>query len=136
MNREIEFRGLNGTQWYYGDLEYRRKDDVALIHTYKDDGSYNKQYLVDPYTVGEFTGLRDKNGVKIFEGDVVEVTSLRYGYEDFMKKMLCEIVYDSDLCCFDFLASDRKRCMCVTIVDAEIEVVGNIHDNPELIKKR
>lgn len=136
MNREHEFRGFDGTKWYYGDLEYNRKTDVARIHTYGEDGSYCCQYTVDPDTVGEFTGMRDKHGKKIFEGDVVEVTSIRYGYEDFKKKMLCEIVYDNDLCCFDFRASDRQRCMCATILDAKIEVIGNIYENTELLNKK
>lgn len=136
MNREIEFRGFDGTKWYYGDLKYNRKVDVAMIHVYEKDGWYYRQYNVAPDTVGQFTGLRDKNGVKIFEGDIVEVTSLRYREKDFMKKMLCEIVYDSDLCCFGFLVSDRDRCMCSTISDAEIEVIGNIYDNPELLDKK
>lgn len=150
MNREIEFRGKvkrpdgvfvsctdkNDGEWVFGDLEVRRKGGRVLIHLYNTDGGYYRQYDVDPDTVGQFTGLRDKNGKEIFEGDIVEVTSLRYGYEDFMKRMLCEIVYDSNLCCFNLLASDSERCMCSTIPDAEIEVIGNIYENPELLYKK
>ena len=145
MNREIEFRGKcvsdskYAGEWVTGRYVAPNADcknqSEGLIVKYL-GGNTTITYHVDPYTVGQFTGLRDKNGVKIFEGDIVEVTSIRYGYKDFMKKMLCEIVYDNDLCCFGFLASDRQRCMCTSIPDAEIEVVGNIHDDMSVLCER
>ena len=145
MNREIEYRGFDSREWRYGDLEYNRKNDVAQIHTYKDDGSYNKQYLVDPYTVGEFTGMRDKHGRKIFEGDIVRKRDLTFGL-----KFDGVVVYNSEIGCFrihsenngvtmrmGFEASDvYNDGKCTVPVKYEYEVIGNVYDNPELLNKK
>jgi uncharacterized phage protein (TIGR01671 family) len=156
MNREIEFRGFDGREWRYGDLEYNRKDDVARIHTYKEDGSYGKQYLVDPYTVGEFAGLTDKNGVKIFEGDVVKRisvnsdSSLYYdcgvvifdnGNASFKLSMYKCVFNGRDIGLFD--DDDDATCNFVTnvVYDGQTpqedeyyyEVIGNVYDNSDLL---
>ena len=122
MNREIEFRGFDSREWRYGDLEYNRKNDVARIHTYKDDDSYNKQYLVDPYTVCEFTGMRDKHGKKIFEGDIVRTN----GCEEFF-----EVIYDAP----DFCLKKNSSGYRFLNHPENFEVIGNIYDNPELLTK-
>ena len=145
MNREIEYRGFDGTKWYYGELEYNRKTDVARIHTYKDDGSYNRQFFVDPYTVGEFTGMLDKDGKKIFEGDIVRKRDLTFSlrYEGV-------VVYNSATGCFrihsenngitmrmGFEASDvYNDGKCVIPCKYDYEVIGNIYDNQELLNKK
>ena len=156
MNRQIEFRGFDGTKWYYGDLEYNRKTDVARIHTYKEDGSYCRQYKVAPDTVGQFTGLLDKNGVKIFEGNIVKRISVNSNSSLYYD---CGVViFDNGnasfklsmyKCVFDgrniglFDDDDDTTCNFVTNVVYEgqtpqedeyyYEVIGNIYDNPELL---
>ena len=145
--RRIIFRGFDGTKWYYGDLEYNRKTDVACIHTYKEDGSYCCQYTVDPDTVGQFTGLCDKNGVKIFEGDIVCKRDLTFNLQ--YKGV---VVYNSAIGCFrihiegeskgttmrmGFEASDvYNDGKCTVPVKYEYEVIGNIHDNIELLSAK
>lgn len=135
--RTIKFRGQKTTNgiWVYGSLVYSNELDAAIYYQVGNGSVKQMEWVyVDPDTIGQFTGLCDKNGKEIYEGDIVEVTSLRYGYEDFMKRMVCEIVYDNDFCCFNFLASYRERWMCATIPVAEIEVIGNKHDNPKLLE--
>lgn len=145
MNREIEYRGFDGREWRYGDLEYNRKDDVAQIHTYKDDGLYNKQYLVDPYTIGEFIGMRDKHGKKIFEGDVVRRKESAYGLEDIgVVKYDCHLgafvlEYESygDTCrdMFEDKFSEEDG-NCTIDGTYSYEVIGNVYNNPELLSTR
>lgn len=145
MNREIEFRGSDGTKWYYGDLKYNRKVDVAMIHIYEDGGSYYRQYSVDPDTVGQFTGIRDKNGRKIYEGDVVRRKDSAYGMED-----IGVVKYDCRLGAFvleyesygrtykstfkkGFSDNDGK---CTIEGTYSYELIGNIYDNPELLDNK
>ena len=131
MNREIEFRGqcvLNG-EWLYGDLEYSRKDkDIVRIHTYNDDGSYKQQCLVVPDTVGQFTGLRDKNGVKVFEGDIVHMV-----WQDLMSSRWHEKTRSVEFKWGRFTVFHLKP---YEHSDKHyFEVIGNIYDNPELFNE-
>lgn len=135
MNREIEYRGFDSREWRYGDLEYNRKNDVAQIHTYKDDGSYNKQYLVDPYTVGEFTGMRDKHGKKIFEGDIVRIYDGDYEEYSDQQVKFAHGVFGVDNWTKNILTT-LSFFMMGCDSEYSVEVIGNIYDNPELLNKK
>ena len=138
MNREHEFRGFDGKEWRYGDLEYNRKDDVARIHTYNDDGSYNKQYLVDPDTVGQFVGMKDKHGNKVFEGDIVEVYDFTSAYASKHRGVVkmyrgswC-VEYKSSI--FDTVF--RPMLIFDDFADRKTEIIGNIYDNLYLLNEK
>ena len=129
MNRGIEFRGFDGTKWYYGDLEYNRKTDVARIHTYKEDGGYDRQHPVDTDTVGQFTGQYDKNDKKIYEGDIVRWDKDQKLYVvEFRSGMFYASVEPCNPHIYGgfplwFLCEEEQHC----------EIVGNRYDNPELL---
>lgn len=132
--RKILFRGkhvhalpqnehLNGT-WVYGYL-----CDKDYINSFAEDeygGKYPSEMLVDPDTVGQYTGLTDKNGKQIFEGDIVSV-------DGECEKMV--IVWDVENSSFAMEGED-----CVFYFSSywgyQVEVTGNIFDNPEFIEKR
>lgn len=128
MKREILFRGKSPKgHWIYGMPSY----DLKYIFNDSNYDSYD-QFEIIPETVGQFTGLTDKNGVKIFEGDVVRATpnytyvirwenGAFYAYHTTIK-------VNGQPYIWGLVSRFNELCM-------EIEVIGSIHDNPELINK-
>ena len=129
--REIEFRGKrkNGGPWVYGmTLSHgtikRKKDDIFF------EISEERWVSVDPETVGQYTGLKDKNGVKIFEGDIIREPRhpIPFVYQvAWLDEGFRLAVYDKD--------TDTTRACCGMSMVTEQEVIGNIHDNLELLKE-
>ena len=140
--REILFRGkrIDNGEWVYGDIIHRRyykNTDVVVIRT-EDSGFDNySDYEVDPDTVGQYTGLTDKNGRKIFEGDILKIVhKYQSPFDDDTKEytdITTDVVFfDDEGLCFSY---GESPFLCVADnVTAEYEVIGNIHDNPELLE--
>ena len=126
--REIKFRGFNGEKWLYGDLAIDYKTKQATI---SDDRWWRHPVRFD--TVGQFTGLKDHKGREIYEGDIVKVVS--YGEESFH---VVKYMIDLDYPAFDLepaLDGDfNSLSYCLIDIDTKITVIGNIHDNPELLR--
>ena len=140
--REILFRGKCNEigkkcgQWIEGF--YAKDDGKPLIAINKDNGLNG--YFVDPSTVGQFTGLTDKNGKKIFEGDVIRVKysiRLPIGFGNSLRIATHDIDYIASVI-FDecrFYSTKANGDACEIPLDSEnIEIIGNIHDNPELLE--
>ena len=123
MKREILFRGkrIDNGDWVYGDLIHNI-DCIKIRERETDINRIAKSYEVIPDTVGQYTGLKDKNGNEIYEGDIV--TGL-FNYTD----IIGHIVYGSDATFF----IERKGLYGIGLNNAEdwLEVVGNIHDKEE-----
>lgn len=121
--REILFRGrtTQGKEWISG--YYAKSSELHFIWGRNSFGSM-LMFEVDPENVGQFTGLTDKNGKKIFEGDIVVSYSL------FGRKDGCGIVNWNNL--FSAWEIGGKTMYGTSI--AIYEVIGNIHDNPELLE--
>ncbi len=137
--REIKFRAqdIASNKWLFGDLRHH-KDDVCIF-----DQGGTKGEQVKRETVGQYTGLKDKNDKPIYEGDIVECVSWneyftnpatgevmqpfrRKMYVDFRKggfKMVEPMPYGIEVREWDI------------IYNGDIEIIGNIHDNPELLNK-
>lgn len=155
--RTIKFRGkrCDNGEWVYGYYA-RLKNEFKEWHCImtekdasenyiKDCNGYNMLYTpVNHNTVGQFTGLYDKNGNEIYEEDILLWTRKNVHIEgrplrDFADR--CEIFYDDDDCAFRF--KYKLDCgSCIGLLDfsddradeSYIEIIGNIHDNPELQK--
>jgi len=123
MNRDIEFRGLTGSVkgdiWVYG-TPYKVESLFSADERYYIRNKHADERIVDPKTIGQYTGLKDKNGKKIFEGDIVKS---KYGV--FKSK----VEWNDSFCgFFPFCNNDTG------IFADECEVIGNIYENKELLE--
>ena len=130
MKREILFRGLSnqGKGWLYGDLIRNKREAIAIVppHPLKVTHRYSC-YEVIPDTIGQYTGLKDKGGNKIFEGDIVLIGAklkAKVVYYDGAFRMQSE---------FSPTPTDTTD-MGYMMREFSVRVIGNIHNNPELIK--
>ena len=126
MAREIKFRGKKFCQdeWIYGSLITRgeRGADGNFIDTGR-----GKCYPLQQDTIGQFTGLHDKNGKEIYEGDIVRTLVSRLNATKNKKYRNFVIRYDAP----HFWNGYDPMLMGPMYM----EVIGNIYDNPELLKQ-
>jgi len=151
MNREILFRGKNKCEWVYGGFHKHLNTTPCVFSTEEERVRFfdeNEKYVIindiltdwnmptkidfkeiRKETLGQYTGLKDKNGKKIFEGDIVRAKDSFFYNDGYYK-----IVYTKG----GFMAEDKNESEEVTfgkdVSLDDFEVVGNIHDNPELLK--
>ena len=130
MKREILFRAKrsdNG-EWIYGYLIGNNVIVGEVVDFDEDYFNTEFWYKVDPETVGQFTGLTDKNGTKIFEGDIVRF------YDDSEDELTNGVVVcNADFCSFCVSMKGHEDVMLMT--HWQYEVIVNIYDNLELLKQ-
>lgn len=133
--REILFRGKrkdNG-EWVYGN--YAVTDNNEKQHFIFQNKAF--EFEVKSETVGQYTGLTDKNGKKIFEGDILGVTNDDPDYD-----YITKVYLDCDTLCVDVQGQDYDYTsigFAIEIWDDEcdqVEIIGNIYDNTELLKEK
>ena len=129
--REILFRGQSPftKKWHEGLLAHNMDNDNGLYEGWYISNSFGRPYAyrVDPETVGQYTGLKDKNGVKVFEGDVVR-------YLNSIESGNGVVIFDACAFLFNWIDIDETDSLLRYFqCSKELEVIGNIHDNPELM---
>ena len=138
--REIKFRGkrLDNGEWESGDLLENQGRNFIYHATSEstiednDDGRIVVVAVeVDPATVGQYTGLKDKNGSDIWEGDIVMVGSRDEEYDNLLVGLPFLIMFSYG----GFCIAEDEESPWGSISNLDIlEVIGNIHDYPELLK--
>lgn len=122
--REILFRAkrIDDGEWLQGHYVRQYGADMIYLPEGVDHEQGFDYYHIAPETVGQYTGLTDRNGKKIFEGDIVEYKE-EYGEIEYHNQEAMFVV------CFDTWLMDFDHCY-----GKELEIIGNIHDNPELLE--
>ena len=134
--REILFRGqsIEDNRWVYGDL-IREKKSFGKICTriYRTTNNGWELIDVDSKTVGQYTGLNDENGNKIFENDIVAYWDT-YSTENGQSEADCigKVVWDDET--ISFQVTNRLSAESYEVLD-DCSVIGNIFDNPELLEE-
>lgn len=139
MNRTIKFRGkcLHSDEWCFGSLvDYKDEEmEIQGFDVFRGGFDTWSEISVDSDTVGQFTGLLDANGKEIYEGDIVKF--------HFMKSDPCTAKLFPTAKFFGEITTNKYNQWAIFSDGMEIhienatehgEVVGNIHDNPELLK--
>lgn len=123
MNREILFRGKRADtkEWIYGDVQ-QNVDAVKIREQEQGIQRVARSFVVIPETVGQYTGLTDKNGKRIYEGDLLRDSA---GF-------IHEVFFD-DGC---FMRKYGLRYSTLGTTHTIMEVVGNIHDQKEATNAR
>lgn len=141
--REIIFRGkrLDNGEWVDGYL-YITHTGACEIGCYNAETNIERlTFDVNPSTVGQYTGMKGKNGKRIFEGDILHIAKIADGLGGYYQPPLdypVNVVVKWDLCAWmwETLCEDKRY---IGFPDAwchyECDVIGNITDNPELLGK-
>lgn len=126
MDRIIKFRAkrLEDGRWVYGSL---LQDDYGTYQFVDFIDHHETWHDIDPDTIGQFTGLYDCDGTEIYEGDIIAI-----------RVCPCEVVYNKEIASFCirfyFEVSPGIRPLGEWLKEETCRVVGNIHDNPDLLK--
>jgi len=151
MNREILFRGksLFKSEWWQGYYIYSRYDNKHYIVQDSIISGNINQFVsfahfaeVDFNTIGQYTGIQDENGAKIFEGDIIKAKGLNFVVEwveeyltyAIIKTPAYSVYKDDNYFKYSHLETNDKIYFICQLEAYEIAVIGNIHDNPEMIK--
>jgi uncharacterized phage protein (TIGR01671 family) len=138
MNRELKFR-----VWLH---DTKKWGDVACIEVFNSTGKLEYLYQDQPYTIQQYTGLKDKNGKEICEGDIVKYARTKVESTEFAKgrfssrvielgEEIGEIIFIMPSFCISFEHIRYDDIMPMCLAEHRYEVIGNIFVNPGLLNQ-
>lgn len=129
--RKIIFRGFSKAEnrWMYGDIERHYSDHVCIFPQPPSGMAY--AYMVSPESVGQYTGLKDREGKEIYEGDIVDFELLRG------KKSRGYVTYSDEKARYvvTFQRGKYERALSWVCAVGKPVVIGNTYENPELLEQ-
>ncbi len=129
-NRKIKFRGKDEddkTTWHYGyytQFEHQKSIGIRNVIV-TEDSNYKKVMSILPETIGQFTGQKDKHGNDIYEGDILQC--------DFCGRHHL-VIWENMQSRYEAL-SELNIGAALPLIIEHYQIIGNIHDNPELFRK-
>lgn len=143
--RDIIFRGLNRLGvWVYGSLDLARSNNPTIVEN--KDGKYHRHFIGNAKSVGQYTGLKDKNGILIYEGDIVHLT-LCHDNKRWDEPTTEEIGFSEENACFGIYSRvivSRDLSVLKNFHSFEtirqkweqhsMKIIGNIFENPDLLQ--
>lgn len=150
MNREIKFRGISIDEWVYGmlckvnegDTEHGEPIKYKIQTDEKEYGEYVKCFITDENTIGQYTGLKDKNGKEIYEGDIIEFsydvftgnfdTKVGRGTIEFIDGAFYIKPFEIEGKKIKNIDNEEWFLIYTVNIDT-LKVIGNIYDNSELL---
>jgi len=133
MNRIIKFRGYSPITkgWVYGHLIPQKKYGEIIYHIapFVRNGSI-EGVEVEPASIGQFTGLLDKNGKEVYEGDIVRYRTTDERFRKNPRYTIVDIHYTDKMARFE-----AGNIFYEDLWSPKLEVFGNVHDHPELLRR-
>lgn len=108
-----------------------------ILFEYNIENNMLNRYLIEENIPNQYTGMKDKNGKMIYEGDIVKFMVLRkeeYGFYSFIEKEFTgEIYWDNKVRSYEIKSKENGNYVMCRRLEETIEIIGNIYENPELL---